>query len=55
MKKKLCGTCFFGSCQCDGSFTGCGSSDNQSKDGVDKKVQIEYLACSLRKLRRYNG
>ncbi len=23
-------------------FTGCGSSDNQSKGGVDKKVQIEY-------------
>ena len=23
-------------------FTGCGSSDNQSKGSVDKKVQIEY-------------
>lgn len=23
-------------------FTGCGSDDNQSKGGVDKKVQIEY-------------
>lgn len=35
-------------------FTGCGSSDNQSKGSVDKKGADRILACSLRKLRRCN-